>query len=169
MPSPSAVRAAPELIAEVLERFGHIHMRVLGTSMVPALRAFDIVLVNPCAIDEASPGDIILFAVGVRVFAHRVLRIDSDAHSPVIITKGDALRHADQPVRSSQLLGRVVATTRGGRVRLAPLPCSRASMAYAMLAAIGRRLAQLSGRVSIWPQPTLCASPVATTSDRSRD
>jgi hypothetical protein len=140
MPSPAAALAAPGLIAEVLERFGQVRLRVLGTSMFPALRACDIVLVHPCAIDEATPGDVILFAVGVRVFVHRVLRIDWDARPPVIIAKGDALGQADQAVRSSQLLGRVVAATRGGRVRSAPFPCARASIVYATLAAIGRRL-----------------------------
>jgi signal peptidase I len=99
--------AGPGLLAEVLRRFGEVRLRVSGTSMVPAIRPGDVLIVRRCAIEDIDPGDVVLFRGGRRLFVHRVTRTLLGSGPAVLMTKGDALRRHDPPVRSSHLLGRV--------------------------------------------------------------
>lgn len=103
------------LIAEVLQRFGEARVRVLGTSMLPSIGPRDVLLVRRCSLERAAVGDIVLFVVGVRLFAHRVIEIGANPAAPHLITKGDAHRLADAPVSPQQLLGQVVAVSRDDR------------------------------------------------------
>jgi signal peptidase I len=103
------------LVAEVLQRFGEARVRVLGTSMLPSIGPRDVLLVRRCPIERAAVGDIVLFAIGVRLFAHRVVEIGANSAAPHLITKGDAHRVADAPVSPHQLLGQVVAVSREDR------------------------------------------------------
>jgi signal peptidase I len=104
--------AAPVLLAEVLRRFGQVRLRVSGTSMLPAIRPGDILVVHRCAIEEVDSRDVVLFGVGERLFVHRVIRKHVSAGAAVLITKGDALRSHDPAISSSQVLGRVASVER---------------------------------------------------------
>jgi signal peptidase I len=104
--------AAPVLLTEVLKRFGQVRLRVSGTSMLPAIRPGDILVVHRCAIEDVDSSDVILFGVGERLFVHRVIRKHVSSGAAVLITKGDALRSHDPAVSSSQVLGRVAAVER---------------------------------------------------------
>ena len=127
--SEAVATTAPALIAEVLQQFGEVRVRVLGTSMLPAIGPRDVLLVRRCPMDRVAVGDVVLFAVGLRLFAHRVTEIGVVSAAPYLITKGDTHRQTDAPVSSRELLGRVVAVSKDDRVRERLFPRSPPAMA----------------------------------------
>ena len=127
MPSNSASQRAPEieqaaldLLAEVLRTHGEARIRVGGTSMLPAIRPADILIVRSAPLARAVPGDVVLFTWERRLFAHRVVQARTGAAGPVLITRGDRHSHCDLPVQEHALLGFVSEVVRNGaRVRVA--------------------------------------------------
>ena len=108
-----------DLAADVLRSFGELRLGVVGTSMLPAIRPADTILVRQCSFEEAGLHDVVLFIRQSRLFAHRVVS-RSAAH---LITQGDSLAEPDHPVTADELLGKVVQVTRRGRtVRHAQRP-----------------------------------------------
>jgi hypothetical protein len=109
-----------ELAGEVVSTFGEVRLRVLGTSMVPSIHPGDLVSVQRAGLSEISPGEIALYLREGRLFAHRVVARAGSAEQPLLIMRGDRLRHNDSPVCASELLGRVHLIERGQR-RLQPV------------------------------------------------
>jgi signal peptidase len=119
--------AGPALVAEALRRFGGARIQVTGTSMLPAIRPRDVLLVEPRPLQNIRVADIVLFTLNNRLFAHRVVRTAVDETGcPVLVTRGDTHRHEDQPIASGQVLGQVMTVWRNGRAHQAPFACSRA-------------------------------------------
>jgi hypothetical protein len=87
--------------------------------MFPWIRSGDLVFVRSFAYEQASRGDVVLFERGDRLFAHRVIRSamagSGGKERAALITKGDALDRADEPVTRSEFLGRVIRVHRGNR------------------------------------------------------
>jgi len=108
------------LAGEVVRRFGKIHLRVFGTSMVPSIHPGDLISVQRAILSEISPGEIVLYSREGRLFAHRAVARAGSPGQPLLILRGDRLRHNDPPVSSSELLGRVHFIERGHR-RLQPV------------------------------------------------
>lgn len=100
---------------EMIRSFGEVRLRVLGTSMAPAVLPGDVVSVRRAKLDEISVGEIILFFRGGRFFVHRVVSVSGAPEVPGLVTRGDRLSHDDPPVNSSEFLGRVVSIERGNR------------------------------------------------------
>ncbi len=92
-----------ELVADALRAGAETHVRVMGTSMLPALWPGDILVIRGGA-GAPCTGEIVLFLRYRRLFAHRVVR----ATESKVITRGDALPDRDPPVRASEVLGVVV-------------------------------------------------------------
>ena len=119
MPVPVAAAARPEAVAselvpQLLRRCGRARLRVAGTSMLPAIRPADVLLVRAADIATVTPGDVVLFAAGQRLFAHRVIRAAMHGDQPALITRGDMHWHDDGVVSGAQLLGRVEQQWRNG-------------------------------------------------------
>jgi signal peptidase I len=118
--------ASKALVEEVVRSIGAVRLRVLGTSMVPAMLPGDLVSIRRASLDEISVGEVVLFLQNGRLFVHRVVGRNevSAAGNPeghYLITRGDRLRHDDPPVSSRELLGRVVSIERDNRnIELAP-------------------------------------------------
>jgi hypothetical protein len=102
-----------ELAVEVARRFGRLRLRVTGTSMMPAIQPGDVLCVTRVEPGDASPGEIVLFARGGRLFAHRIVGRDGEGGDQHLITRGDCLLENDPPVLQSELLGRVTGLERG--------------------------------------------------------
>jgi len=119
-------KASKALVEEVVRSFGKVRLRVLGTSMAPAMLPGDLVSVRRAAPDEISAGEVVLFLQNGRLFVHRVVSRNvvsaaGNTEEPCLITRGDRLRHDDPPVSSRELLGRVVCIERDNRnIELAP-------------------------------------------------
>jgi DNA-directed RNA polymerase subunit H (RpoH/RPB5) len=129
-----------ELAAEVVRRFGELRLRVTGSSMLPAVQPADVLLVRRCPIEQAAPGDVILFTRHRRLFAHRVI---SPPGGAVLTTQGDGVAQVDPCVKADELLGKVVRIVRRGKVVRQP---ATPSLPARMGAALFRRSA-MAGRV----------------------
>lgn len=141
-----------ELAAEVVRCFGELRLRVTGSSMLPAIRPGDDLLILRCRIEEANPGDIVLFMRHRRLFAHRVILRSSTC----LITQGDGIAEPDLPVAANELLGKVMRVMRRGKtIRHESKMKLQARVAAALFrrsATAGRLFALLQGaqrRVSV--------------------
>jgi hypothetical protein len=127
--------AGPSLLAECLRRFGAARLRVGGTSMLPAIRPRDVLVIEPRPLQQIRVSDIVLFTLGDRLFVHRVVRKGTDeSGAPTLVTRGDTHREDDLPISASQLLGQVVAVWRGRRRHHAPFPYSRTASMLSLAA-----------------------------------
>jgi signal peptidase I len=93
-------------------------LRVSGGSMLPWIRPDDILLIRATPFDVISRGDIVLYSRGDRLFVHRAIRRFKSRGAAIqdrLVTKGDALPHADYPISRAEFLGRVVRIHRGRR------------------------------------------------------
>jgi signal peptidase I len=119
-------KASKALVEEVVRSFGKVRLRVLGTSMAPAVLPGDLVSVRRVDLDEISAGQMVLFLQNGRLFVHRVVSRNvvsatGNTEELCLITRGDRLRYDDPPVSSKELLGRVVSIERDNRnIELAP-------------------------------------------------
>ena len=92
-----------ELAVEVLISGHRLHLRALGTSMLPSIWPGDLLTIEPAPEQEIAAGDIVLVARQNRFFIHRLI----DKHESCWITRGDSLPQNDDPVASCEVLGRV--------------------------------------------------------------
>ena len=81
--------------------------------MIPFLCDGDLVLVSPAGNSEIRVGDVICYETSPgRLFLHRVIERDRER----FVTKGYALEFTDL-ISPEQVLGKVVAIERRGRIR----------------------------------------------------
>jgi hypothetical protein len=107
-----------ELAVEVARTFGSLRLRVTGTSMMPAVQPGDLLSIGRVDLRDTSPGEIVLFVRGGRLFAHRIVDRGGGSRDPYLVTRGDRLLENDPPVFPSELLGRVTSIERArSRVR----------------------------------------------------
>ena len=115
-PSSLLEDVAPRLLSQVLDRCGEARIRVAGTSMLPSIRPADVLHIRSVDITSVRRDDVILFEMGRRLFAHRVVQAGRRGLERVLITRGDMHSHDDPPVTEAHLLGRVEAQVRNGSV-----------------------------------------------------
>ncbi|MEP7261505.1 MAG: S24/S26 family peptidase [Usitatibacter sp.] len=134
-----------ELAAASLRSHGRLRLAVTGTSMLPAVRPRDVLMIRACASDAVCIGDIVAYARDGRLFVHRVVGRAGVA----FIAQGDALPFADPPVAARELLGRVVKVVRRGRAfRPAlqpPLVARLAASLFRRSARAGRLFTRIDG------------------------
>lgn len=135
-----------ELAAEAIRSFGALRLRVTGSSMLPAVRTDDVLLIRHCRIDEAGPGDIVLYIRQRRLFAHRVI----SRSAAQLVAQGDGIAEPDLPVTANELLGIVIRVMRRGKtICHEPKPALPARMAAVLL----RRSVSASrvlARLQVW-------------------
>lgn len=106
----------PELSEELLERGYRLRFRPGGHSMYPTIRNGEAVTVIPVNASEVKRGDIILYKTGRGLIAHRLVSVETRGGAKLYRTRGDAALSDDCPVRAEQILGKIVAVERGGRI-----------------------------------------------------
>lgn len=99
------------LAQDSLQRFGRLRFRAMGSSMLPAIAAGDILTFRAATPDELVSGQVVLVKDNGRLVAHRLL---SHAQG-LMTTMGDSLRIPDAPFHPSQLLGVLDAHERARR------------------------------------------------------
>ena len=104
------------ILADLLASGHTVRFTAPGHSMHPVIRHGDLLVVEPLK-RPACPGDILLYLTCGRPVAHRLIAVESDGNEPVLILKGDSAACPDLPVRSDQVLGRVLAVERSGSRR----------------------------------------------------
>jgi hypothetical protein len=103
---------APALFADALHRFGRVHLRAAGRSMLPAIAPGDILDIEYAAPERIQVGDIILYDAGGRLLAHRVVTKIVDREAVRLVARGDSHWWADPSIDASKVIGRVVGIAR---------------------------------------------------------
>jgi signal peptidase I len=109
------------LITECLQNGHAVRFRAPGRSMHPTIRENEALVVAPIAPSDLSIGDIVLSRCGEKITAHRLVRIEGGMPAgpesrPRFILRGDACTACDHPVPADQILGKVMAFERKGRL-----------------------------------------------------
>lgn len=114
-----------EISTELLASGHSMRFRAEGQSMHPTIRNGETITVESVTPSGVKRGDILLCRAVKNIIAHRVVRIE---RKPALfsseqalftfffILRGDALYSIDEPVAAEQILGKVVATERNGRI-----------------------------------------------------
>ena len=104
------------LSAQLLSLGLGVRFRAPGTSMHPTIRHGDVITVEPVVPSKLNKGDIVLYRHNSGFIAHRVLNIkETDRCGLTFILRGDASTSCDAPVKTEQILGKVVCLERGHR------------------------------------------------------
>jgi signal peptidase I len=138
--SPQSLNPNPtkfeQACVELLREGYLVKFRAPGDSMYPTICDGDLITVEPIKPSDVSAGDIILYRREYGVVAHRVMRIHKlggensrcapkgsrdrfSSETLQFLLRGDAAIGDDDPIRASQILGKVVSIERNGR-RLDP-------------------------------------------------
>lgn len=118
-----------KLVGELLSVGNRVRFRANGKSMHPTIKDGEMVTVEPVEPSDVRQGDIILYRNHQSLVAHRVVAIAGargkgsalcpppSAFRPhsLFFLRGDALPSYDNPVETSQILGKVVSVERDGR------------------------------------------------------
>jgi signal peptidase I len=88
-----------------------------GQSMKPTINDGEIIIIEPLELGKIKRRDIILYRTRRGVIAHRVVDIERRGSAQAtFILRGDSAISYDCPVAASDILGRVVAVERRGRL-----------------------------------------------------
>ena len=101
-----------ELITELLQDGYKVNFSAPGHSMYPTIMANETIMVEPVDPGTVRLGDIILYRTNGRLLAHRVIGIENEINDFVL--RGDASLTCDEPVKSDQILGKVISIERNG-------------------------------------------------------
>src|SRR5438094_8278601 len=101
-----------ELAAQVPKNSSMLRLRASGSSMLISRRPGDILTIHPLSFEQWRPGDIALYMRAGHFFIHRVITVSNSGD--FLIVQGDLLPQPDPPVRSQQVLGKVVTIERSG-------------------------------------------------------
>ena len=102
------------LAAEALRSWGRLRLRARGLSMLPTLWPGDFLTVQSRSAEQIEPGEIILYMREGRFFVHRVKSKSVAGDEIFLIVRGDCMPDDDPPVRSSEVLGKIVGVQRAG-------------------------------------------------------
>ncbi len=104
------------LAAEVLQSQGTLQVRTTGVSMLPTLWPGDLVTIRSHTLQQAKPGEIVLYRREGRFFIHRSVKKFRLGEELLLITRGDSMPKDDPPVCAGELLGKVTEIRRQGRL-----------------------------------------------------
>ncbi|MGD8687447.1 MAG: signal peptidase I [Syntrophobacterales bacterium] len=115
-PSSLGFRHFGDLSGELLSLGCGVRFRAPGTSMHPTIRHGDLITVEPVTPANLRGGDIILYRLRNGFIAHRIVNIEKKKGcGRTFILRGDASTTCDAPVKSEQVLGKVICLERGHR------------------------------------------------------
>jgi len=142
------------LIDDCLKNGHAVRFRAPGRSMHPTIRENEALVVAPIPLPGLSIGDIVLSRCGEKITAHRLVAIDAPTAAvqmpggpevrPMFILRGDACAACDPPLAADQILGKVVAVERRGRM-VNPYGRRTELVRRLFAAAVGLRSRMLSG------------------------
>ncbi len=110
--------AGCSLAADALQEWGELKLRATGISMLPTVWPGDLLSIHSHGAEHISTGEIVLYMRWGRFFIHRVVRRGGSGNNAFLIARGDCMPENDPPVRSVEVLGKVIQIQRGGSVIL---------------------------------------------------
>jgi hypothetical protein len=105
-----------DLAVEVLRTSGRVRLAARGYSMLPSLWPGDVLTVQTATSGQVVLADVVLCSRDGKFSIHRVLRLQDVAGQLYLITRGDSMFQEDSPVAPTELLGKVIAVEREGRL-----------------------------------------------------
>jgi signal peptidase I len=100
------------VLRDLLEDGAPVQIQVTGLSMVPFIRAGDLVTLVPAAKRSARIGDVIAYGRSAAKFRlHRVVGRSRET----LVPRGDGAAAPDQPITLEDVIGRVTHVERTGR------------------------------------------------------
>jgi signal peptidase I len=134
-----------ETSCDLLREGYPIRFCATGQSMKPTIRDGETIIIEPVEAEKIQRGDIILYRTRRGVIAHRVANTQWDDNGqPRFILRGDSAASYDQPIAASDILGRVTAVERRGRlINLSGNQAKRWSMIRVFLYKLRLRLAAI--------------------------
>lgn len=104
-------------LARALLDQGHcVRLRVSGGSMHPSVRSGDLVDIRPAGPEDVCAGDLVLFALGERLFLHRAIGRQQVGDEVRLLARGDSHVEPEPEFGPMELLGVAVAVRRGEAV-----------------------------------------------------
>jgi signal peptidase I len=103
-------------VSEALQDRGQVALRVYGTSMLPWLRAGDVLQVQAASQGSVRCGDIVLFRHCAHFVVHRIIEKHGPFHKAQYLAKGDANPDSDRLLGQEEIFGRVLRIYRGNRL-----------------------------------------------------
>ena len=104
------------LLKEVVARGINLRVRVCGESMYPFIRPGATIIIKATQLQDLVKGDLVLYYVQNRLVTHRVLGKKKSNAQITLLIKGDAVAYFDHPVQEHQIIGKVAALEKNGRV-----------------------------------------------------
>jgi hypothetical protein len=101
-----------EMLREALNKGNFPYLTIVSNSMSPLIRRSDQIQLAPIALEQLSPGDIIVFEGPSNLITHRFWGIMLETEQTQLVTRGDRPQHFDKPVNSAKLIGRVICRRR---------------------------------------------------------
>ncbi|MDX1615363.1 MAG: S24/S26 family peptidase [Candidatus Promineifilaceae bacterium] len=98
-----------------LQQGGRPFVRVTSNSMAPLLKKGDFAQIAAVDVTDLHDDDIVVFAHQESLISHRLWRRVGAANE-TLLTRGDRLDHFDPPHSTKDVLGRVIARRRDGRI-----------------------------------------------------
>lgn len=125
---------AVEFVPDVLARDGIAWVTAVSWSMAPLIRPGDALRVTPVGADPPRTGAIVAYRSGAQLIVHRVVAATREG----VVTRGDGLRDADEPVARTRVIGRVTAirTATGRTLDLERPPWPLLERAFGWLAGL---------------------------------
>jgi signal peptidase I len=103
---------AVDVAVESLHLAGQLNLRVQGTSMLPTVRPGTVATIQHMDPAGILPGEIALTRTSAGLRLHRVVRVLRAPDGLTFITRGDNHQHADPPVAASNVLGKLVTSSK---------------------------------------------------------
>lgn len=105
------------IIAKVIEIRGSIDVTCYGNAMYPFLREGNMSTFVRVQQDRLQIGDICLFESDAgRLLLYRIIDIDDDQQSVLYTFRGDTYDVPEKPVPFSQIIGKLNAVHRNGKI-----------------------------------------------------
>lgn len=133
------------LAVEVLQKTGILRLRTFGHSMLPTLYPGDILTIKRETLGAIQLGDVVLYTRSGRFFIHRNLGAVLQGSQTALVTRGDSMPHADEPVTESELLGKLISVGDDGEAKPVP-PCTAWRRAVGLVLAYSPRLRSVALR-----------------------
>jgi len=117
----SIVSSEVDLLAlskDILKRGKSIRFQARGWSMRPFIRDGDIITISPVEDSALKTGDVVLYlGAGNRIIVHRIINKYKKEGRITLLVKGDAAFGSAEKVEAQNVLGKVTAIDRNGRLK----------------------------------------------------
>jgi signal peptidase I len=99
------------LAKEILKRGNCVRIPTLGRSMFPLIS--NIVLIEPATAKDITGGDIVVYSVGEKMVAHRLVKKITKGRKEILLTKGDTFVDSSE-VLPEDVIGKVIEVEKWG-------------------------------------------------------